>query len=220
MDNNKRSKFIAFIYAMLALLLIVIAGAFFILPEYIQKEDISSENFLLEAVSVERYVSTDIIADKIINQDPSFKLVDVRDEKSYKEYALPKAVNIPLSHISSEDGKELLDQDKYDIVFYSNDNFHADQAWLLGRRLGYKNLFVMKGGVNEWYETIINPNMPNEEMQDKDFVTYSTRKAASMYFGVVYPDLQQYEKPKVVKTQPKKVVTVKKKKKKKPEGGC
>ena len=220
MDTEKNSKIIAFIYSVLAFLVLVIAGGFFVLPDYIKKQDLSAEHLLADAMIKERYITTDMISDKIINQDPSFKLVDVRDEESYKEYALPNAVNIPLSMMGTEENKAILDQDQYDMVFYSNDNFHADQAWVIGKRLGYKNLYVLKGGVNEWYETIINPKKPSEDMPETAFVTYSTRKAASMYFGVAYPDLLQFEKSKVVKAPPKKAVTPKKKKKKKPEGGC
>ena len=51
------------------------------------------------------------------------------------------------------------------------------------------------------------------------FEQYSTRKAASMYFGVVYPD-QIIDSSASQKTTPKKVVTIKKKKKSVAEGGC
>ena len=121
----------------------------------------------------------------IISQDPSFILIDVRDEASYTKYTLPNAINIPLKKLLYEKFESFLNQDQFDVVFFSNDNFYADQAWVICNRLEYKNLHVLKGGMNNWFATIINPQEPDENMPSEAFELYSTRKAASMFFGVV-----------------------------------
>ena len=112
-----------------------------------------------------------------------------------------------------------LDQGQYNVVLFSNDNFYADQAWILCNRLDYKNLHVLEGGVNKWYNTIINPLKPTENMPTEAFELYTFRKAASMYFGVAYPEQFKVVAKKVT-PKPKKVITVKKKKKAPAEGGC
>ena len=49
----------------------------------------------------------------------------------------------------------------------------------------------------------------------------ASRKAASMFFGVAYPEQFKVDKPVVVKkAAPKKVITIEKKKKAPAEGGC
>ena len=54
-----------------------------------------------------------------------------------------------------------------------------------------------------------------------DFEKYTFRKAASMHFGVAYPEQIKVDKPVVVKkAAPKKVITIEKKKKAPVEGGC
>ena len=93
-----------------------------------------------------------------------------------------------LKKLLDKDFEAYLNQNQFDVIFYSNDNFYADQAWILCNRLGYKNLRVLNGGMNRWFTTIINPVKPNEDMAAEEFELYSTRKAASMFFGVVYPD--------------------------------
>ena len=55
-------------------------------------------------------------------------------------------------------------------------------------------------------------------MPAQAFELYTFRKAASMYFGVVYPE--QVKVAQVKKVVPKKVIAVKKKKKLPAEGGC
>jgi rhodanese-related sulfurtransferase len=165
-------------------------------------------------------MTTDRLAHIIINQDPSFILIDVRDEKSFESYSLPNAINIPLKNLLNEENIGYLNQNQFDVVLFSNDHFYADQAWILCNRLGYKNMRVLKGGINEWYATIINPLKPADNMPVTDFELYATRKAASMFFGVVYPEQFKVEAPKIVNEAPKKVITLEKKKKAPAEGGC
>lgn len=208
-------------YIFLAAILIVLAGGLVLLPKYQKHEGIEPEELLSKAISPERYISTDILADKLVNQDPSFILIDVREESEYTKYSLPNAINIPLKKLLDEESIPYLNQAQYNVILFSNDNFYADQAWVLCNRLGYKNLKVLKGGINNWYKTIINPPVPTEDMTSLDYELYNTRKAASMFFGVAYPEQFKVDKPiEVKKVAPKKVITVQKKKKKPAEGGC
>lgn len=220
MDKKKTVKFLSYRYQILAATLIILAAGLVLLPKYEKQEGIRSKQLLSHAISPERYISTDDISHKLISQDPSFILVDVRDEESYNKYSLPNAINIPLSKLLDEDSLTYLNQDQFDVVFYSNDTFHADQAWILCDRLGFKNLHVLQGGLNTWYSTIINPTKPSEAMPEADFKLYATRKAASMYFGVAYPDQNLGTELPSAPSTPKKVITVEKKKKRKAEGGC
>ena len=132
---------------------------------------------------------------------------------------LKKTKVTAISKFYSTDPVGYLDQDEFDVILFSNTNFQADQAWILCSRLGYKNHRVLKGGLNEWFNTIINPPKPTENMPASAFELYSFRKAASIYFGVAYPEAIK-KQPVVKKVIPKKVIPVKKKKKKMPEGGC
>lgn len=220
MINRNFAKFLALRYKLLAVIFILLAAGLVLLPKTEKHEGISPEELLNNAISPERYITTDELASKIINQDPSILLIDVRDSISHNEFSLKGAVNIPLSNLLSESSENFLDQDAYDVILFSNDNLMADQAWLLCTRLGYTNINVLKGGINEWYRTIINPTKPTEQNSVIDMDLYAQRKAASMYFGVAYPE--PFKKaPVIIKPKPVIKVVPKKKKKKMPiEGGC
>lgn len=215
---SKRYKTKKFIvkreYQILALVLIIIAAGLVLLPKYEKNEGIDPKLFVKNAISSERYISTDLLADKLVNQDPSILLIDTRTEKEFNEFSLANAINIPLKNLLDDDYIGYIDQDIYDVVLFSNDSFYADQAWMLGNRLGFKNLYVLKGGLNEWFNTIINPKYPDETMPREAFELYDFRKAAGMYFGVGAPQSKEKSKPA------KKVISVKKKKKRVAEGGC
>lgn len=219
MVKKKIAKVLAFRYKMLAAILILLAGGLVLLPKYQKHEGIDPQELLSNVISSERYITTDKVAQKLINRDPSFILIDVRDEKSYTNYSLPNAINIPLKNLLDEDSRRYLNQNQFDVVLFSNDHFYADQAWILCNRLGFKNIRVLKGGVNNWFNTIVDPLEPSEKMSAEAFDLYSARKAESMYFGVVYPEQAKVAGSETIEA-PKRVITVQKKKKRVAEGGC
>lgn len=206
-------------YQFLAIILILMAGGLLILPKQQTHEGIAPPLFVKNMLSTERYITTDNLADRMVNQDPVLLLIDTRTMEEFEKYSLPNAVNVPLSQMFEEELNPYLNQDIYDIVLFSNDNFTADEAWLLGNRMGYQRLYVLEGGLNAWFETIIEPKSPNETMPREAYELFSFRKAAGKYFGVANDtvEIQTEVKKKPV---PKKVVTKPKKKKKMPEGGC
>lgn len=212
----KLKRFLTRRYQILGAILFILAAGLVLLPKYKKNEGVNPEVFVTKLISSERYISTDRLADRLVNQDPTVMLIDTRSEAEFKSYALPNAINIPLKDILKEGRIGYLNQDVYDVILYSNNNFYADQAWILSNRLGFKNIYVLKGGLNEWFSTIVSPKYPDETMPEEDFKLYSFRKAAGMYFGI------GLAKEKVAAPPPprvKKVITVQKKKKK-PEGGC
>jgi len=216
MINRKLAKILSKRYIILASMLFIAALGLVLLPSYQKNENITAENLLAKVINPERYIISDVLADKIITNDPSIILIDVREVDEFTKYTLPNAINIPLSDILNEDYQGYLDQDRYNVILFSNENFKADQAWLLLNRLGYSNLHVLNGGINGWYHTILNPPKPTEDMPNEAYELYNFRRAAGLYFGV---GIKAKER-KVAKKVVKKIVPKQKKKKRKPEGGC
>ena len=216
MINRKLAKILSKRYIILASILLIAALGLVLLPAYQKNENITAENLLAKVINPERYTSADALADKIITKDPSLLLIDLREADEYNKYTLTQAVNIPFSDLLNPDYEGYLNQDQYDVVLFSNENFKADQAWLLLNRLGYKNLHVLNGGLNGWYHTILNPPKPSEDMPNEAYELYNFRRAAGLHFGVGIKAKEQ----KVVQKVVKKVIPKAKKKKRKPEGGC
>lgn len=184
MGKKKRKARLRKRYYFLSFALIAMAYGLVLLPDYKKNENITPEELLQEILTPERYMTTDELADKLINQDPSILLIDLRDKRSYKSYSLPNALNIPLDSLLNPSQEAYLNQDQFEVVFYSNDDVYSDQAWQMCRRLGYENLHVLKGGINEWFATIIDPKLPKEEMSAKEYEKFNFRRSASVYFGM------------------------------------
>ncbi|MDH3322339.1 MAG: hypothetical protein OEM04_05065, partial [Flavobacteriaceae bacterium] len=99
-----------------ALILVLIAVVLVLLPKQTNHEGMSPELFVKNALSTERYISTDQLADRMVNQDPTLLLVDTRSKAEFNEFALPNAINIPLQELLNDDLNGLIKQDIYDVV--------------------------------------------------------------------------------------------------------
>jgi len=201
-------------YIILALVFIGLAFGLTLLPERQISEKTSPEELHQKIYDPARYLSTDDIAHRLINQDPSFLLIDVRSNSEYLDFSLPNSVSIPLKNLFNEENTVYMEQTGINAVFYSNADIVADQAWIIAKRLGYENIYVLKGGLNKWFSTIIQPQKPEETSPTEDFELYNFRIAASRYFigdnGSIVSD----------NTKKKSVVIKRKKKKNVAEGGC
>lgn len=206
----------------LFLFLLIISTIVFVFPLIFKGDKLTPKTQLAAFISSERYISADELADKLVNKDPSIVLVDLRSGSEFKQYHIPTALNIPFENLLNDENQVVLNQEKVAVILYSNDHLLADQAWFLCHSLGYKNLIVLKNGLNGFYNTILNPALPTEISSQEVKELYDFRKAAGIYFGVPYFKVPEKTLTKTVVEKPtlKKVEPVKKVKVEIEEGGC
>ncbi len=195
-----------------AIMLLLAFGTFFLFQNKRPKQQIDPETLLWETIQPTRYLSTDQVAKMIIEKDPSLELVDVRSANAFNKFSLPHAINAPLDSIFHQDSQDYFGIPGMNVVFISNDDIKADEAWVLTKRLGYKATYVMKGGLNRWMETIIQPKEPSAEAPHKEFETYEFRKGAQLYFTGAKVETTTTKKKKIVIKRKKKAVVA--------SGGC
>jgi rhodanese-related sulfurtransferase len=162
--------------------MLVLAFGTLLLSNRNEPNQIEPEQLLKEIIQPTRYVTTDQVAKMIIQGDPSLMLVDVRSEGDYEYFSLPNSINIPLDSLMKEDNLSYFGIPGIKFVFISDDGIKADQMWVLTKRLGFNRTYVMKGGLNCWMQTIIEPTVPNLNDPSSAFETYSFRKGAQIYF--------------------------------------
>jgi len=139
---------------------------------------------LLEEVSTRtQFISPETLADMIVKKDPLLQLIDVRSQDEFEKFSLPGAINIPVADLLSEKYLEIINQDVKMNVFYSNSTLTANEAWMLTRQLGYSNNYVLEGGLNYWFDTILNPQKPASTSADEEFAKYDFRMGASQALG-------------------------------------
>lgn len=123
------------------------------------------------------HVRVQDLAGWIIKGQADYRLIDLRDEKAYAEYYIPTAENIPLSL--------LLDRDlgrNEKIVLYSDGGIHSAQAWFLLRASGFKGVYILFGGLDEWKDQILFPALPDPLMPG-DAARNARLREISAHFG-------------------------------------
>ena len=144
---------------------------------------LTAEELLTEVMESRQFMTPDEIAQMLIDKDPSLQLIDVRSKDQFEKFSLPNAINVPLESLLSDEFEETLNQDIKLNVFYSNSSNEANQAWMITRQLGYKNNYVLQGGLNYWAETIMKPEKPAEGSPNEELAKYNFRQGASQALG-------------------------------------
>jgi len=123
------------------------------------------------------HVRVQDLADWIIKGQADYRLIDLRDEKAYAEYYIPTAESIPLS--------SLLDRDlgrNEKIVLCSDGGIHSAQAWFLLRASGFKGVYILFGGLDEWKDQILFPALP-DPLTPGDAARNARLREISAHFG-------------------------------------
>lgn len=177
---------------------------------------LSTQALIEELQQGSQYIQAEELAHWIIDKDPAYQLVDIRSDADYTKYHIPDGVHIAFDKLASEESKDILNNDKM-IVLASNGNTRAGQAWILLKQLGYQDVFILAGGLNNWVQTFSKPQKPQGSYTDDELFTYQFRKAAGpTMMGTAIATTDSNEEKEI----PKPVIRKRKKAKKKVDEGC
>lgn len=123
------------------------------------------------------HVNVDELADWIIKGKSDYRLIDIRSEKEFNEYNIPTSENIPITNLL--DG-ELSRNEK--IILYSEGGIHSAQAWFLLKAKDYKNVYMLRGGMEEWNDKILFPKLASNATEEEK-AKFEIASAISRYFG-------------------------------------
>ena len=197
----------------LSIILISLGSIAAILPKQKTSSVRLDADDLLREIKLEAYkISSDELADMLINLDPTLMLIDVRDSVEYAKYHLPGAINIPIDELLSEKWMPYVDQLSKKNIFYSNGTTLSSEAWIITRQLGFKNNYVLEGGLNQWFKTIIKPVHPGNMATSEELDLFARRMGASQYFRGSSSTIDQASTPALP--------PVPRKQKKRVQGGC
>jgi rhodanese-related sulfurtransferase len=123
------------------------------------------------------HVAPGELADWIIAGRADYRLIDLRTEAEFAEYRIPTAENIPITGLADAG---LLRNEK--IVLYSEGGIHSAQAWMLLRARGYKGVYILFGGLEEWKDKVLFPVEPVNPTPDQA-AAFEKAKQVSAHFG-------------------------------------
>jgi rhodanese-related sulfurtransferase len=139
------------------------------------------DQLLSEILDVSTYLTPDQVARAVVTEDSTIQIIDLRSPDDYRRNTIPGAINIPYTDFLSSDLESYLNRGVRN-VFYSSDDYQANYALVLARGLGYRNCYVMKGGLNAWYADVMNTTFTGESITARENALFETRFRARRMF--------------------------------------
>lgn len=112
-----------------------------------------------------------------IRDKKNISIIDLRTVSDFDKFNIPSSINLTLS--------ELLDFETprhSSLILYSDNDTQSEQAYFMLKGLGKTQHFVLKGGVEDWYDYILYPKLP-KAIPDSNEVLVSKIKALTSFFG-------------------------------------
>lgn len=212
MKELKRTKRLS--VSIIGYLAIVLIGLLSFTTPSIQF-NVDERQILAEIEEMNHEIFPDEALEYVIEQNPDYLLVDIRDEYRYLQNHLEGAINIPMNYLLDEENIKILDQatsDSLQILFYGENQIQANAAWMLSYQIGYTNTKVMMGG----FDLVNDPNFDPDQI-----AAYLIEEPKFDFYMMMEEAKDQMENPDQVVDEPAiQIIPVKRVENDIDEGGC
>lgn len=140
---------------------------------------------LAAEAAAENLFTVDEVARFVNIEDSTVQLVDVRSAAEYRACNIPGSVNIPLENLTETGWESALNRENVRTIFYSNDDLLASMAQTIATGMGNENVFVMKGGLNEWFATVMLSEFSGETISARENALFENRFKARAAFNQI-----------------------------------
>jgi rhodanese-related sulfurtransferase len=127
-------------------------------------------------------ISADELAGVIIEQDSGSQILDVRNPEKYNSLSLPGARNVPLQNLLAPENESIFTEEKMKTVLYSDDEILSTQAWMLLTQKGFRNLYLLKGGLTDWDSIVLRSEFTGEKISARENALFEKRYKARRLF--------------------------------------
>lgn len=143
---------------------------------------IKSDDLLLKSTSEEIWLSVDQVARYMNNEDSTVQLIDLRSAEQFRECNIPGSINIPYADLLNPLWEGTFNQKEVKKIFYGNGDQTACYAWTIATGSGYKNNFIMRGGLNEWFKTVMLAQFSGQKISPAENALFENRFNARKTF--------------------------------------
>jgi rhodanese-related sulfurtransferase len=143
---------------------------------------VKPHQLLSEMLDGETILTVDQVAGFVVSEDSTVHIIDLRSPEEFRTLNIPGSVNVPYNEFLDNDREVFLSKEKTRIIFYSNGDFDSNYALSISRGMNHKNTYVMKGGLNEWFKTVMNSTFTGERISVRENALFETRTKARKMF--------------------------------------
>ena len=152
-------------------------------------------------------IDADELAFRLIDHEPSIRIIDVRSPDAVASLALPGSTNIQIKDLFGKEFSSLLSPRHVKKVLVGENEQQEHVAASLLKELGYENLAVLQGGFESFNKIILSPSafIPTGTRWDAEVKQFREQARAELLKMI---EESKHKAPKAVK------------KEKKIQGGC
>jgi rhodanese-related sulfurtransferase len=143
---------------------------------------VNPQKLMTEVLNENNYFTVDQVARFIVSEDSTVQIIDLRSAEEFMSVNIPGSINVPYNELLNNDPGSFLNNENFKNIFYSNGDFDSNYALVIAKGLNYKNIFVMKGGLNEWFNTVMNSSFTGEKISARENALFETRTRARKMF--------------------------------------
>ncbi len=123
--------------------------------------------YLIQKVSNESYLQNhpvkhmtpDELAFRILDKDKNIRIIDVRPQAEFSTLSLPGSVNFALKDLLSKEPRVLFSKSKIKKVVVGSDEKESRIGALLLMENGIENVVALQGGIENFKNTILKPDL-------------------------------------------------------------
>jgi rhodanese-related sulfurtransferase len=137
---------------------------------------------LKEALDLNTYLTADQVARLVVSEDKTIQLIDLRSNEEFSSFNIPGSINVPYNEFLDKDPEWMLNNRETKYIFYSNGDLFSNYALVIARGLKYNNTYVMKGGLNEWFSSVMFSNFTGDKISARENALFESRIRARKMF--------------------------------------
>lgn len=192
------------LYTGLAAFAVFIGLSAFIMPE--------RQEYIIGQASDEKIISQykpkeitiDELAFRIMDEERNLQIIDFRSPEKYKEMSLPNSINMTIDNLFTKDATKILLLKNKKRVFIAENEAEEKKAAYIGEKLGFDEIYILKGGLDNFTKNILNFKKPIQINSRQEEVTFSFREKASKKIPELIEEFKSKNTPK--KTETKRVL--------------
>jgi rhodanese-related sulfurtransferase len=137
---------------------------------------------LIQSLDESSFFTVDQVARFVVSEDSSVRLIDLRPEEEFRSFNIPGSINMPYSELIQKEPESYLASGETKNIFYSNNDLVSNYAFIMAKGMNFRNVYVMKGGMNEWFDKIMNSRFSGQKITARENALFETRTRARTLF--------------------------------------
>jgi rhodanese-related sulfurtransferase len=146
---------------------------------------VKPQKVLSDALDEKTWLTVDQVARFVATEDTSVQIIDLRSPDEFSRLNIPGSVNIPYNQFIEIAPGTVLGSGSRKNILYSNGDYDANNAFIIATGLKIKNLYVMRGGLNEWFNTVMNSRFTGEKISARENALFENRRRAGNMFNEI-----------------------------------